>query len=1000
MDLKERNFEQDIESFLISPEGGYHKGDQSDYDKLNAVDLKTLIKFIDITQSKTWERFTSAYGIDAERALLNLFNNQVNANGVLYVLKNGLSDVKLHGTKIYVAYLKRPESGKNPDLEAKYNANIMTCIRQFSYSAQNKNTIDMVLSINGIPIVAIELKNQFTGQSVDNGKKQWMYDRDPKETIFIPDRRILAYFTADLYEVWMTTKLAKENTTFLPFNQGSSGAGNVGGKGNPSRDDDYVTAYFWNNVLQKDKLLDILQKYIYVTKDGNQRKVVFPRYHQLDVVTKVLADVKEKGSGHNYLVNHSAGSGKSNSIAWLAYRLASLHDDNDNGIFRSVIVVTDRRVLDSQIQGTIMSIEHTAGLVEPIDDKKSAKDLRDAINSGKKIIITTLQKFPVIYQEIEDNGGRNFAVIIDEAHSSQTGTAARKLKAGLADTAEALREYAEIEAEAEDSIKDESEIDAKIIKEMLSHGQHKNLSFFAFTATPKQKTLEMFGTRNPVDGMYYPFHIYSMRQAIEENFIFDVLQNYTTYRNFYQVVKTTPENPEVPVSPARKAVKRYESFHPYVLRQKTEVMVEQFRELTMKKIGGKAKAMVVTSSRLHAVRYFQEFKKYIEEMKYDFDVLVAFSGAVNFEQNEYTETNLNGLPESQTKQTFHGDEFHMLIVAEKYQTGFDEPLLHTMFVDKKLDGVKAVQTLSRVNRICPGKTDTFILDFVNEAEDIQNAFKPFYETVILRDHVDPNLIYTYKAEMEQLYMFNHDDVVRFCDVYFKSGAQSAKDMGRVSGILKPIIDRYNDATDETKYKFRLAVKSFNGLYSYILQMTRLFDKDLHKLYTFTNYLSRIIPYDKVEKIELDDQLKLQYSSLKETFSGSLSIDEVTDEERIINPPEKSPLVPPNKEKDLLEEIIRKINETYKGQFTEGDKVMVETLFARCNSEEHKSLKNHARHNDSEMFVKTIFPKEFEKVALKCYEEQMGAFAKLHENQEFYNEIMYEMGKEIYKALRV
>ena len=535
----------------------------------------------------------------------------------------------------------------------------------------------MMLAINGIPLVAIELKNQLTGQSIDNAKTQWMYDRDYREPAFKLNHRILAFFAVDLYQAAMTTELKGANTFFLPFNQGSNGAGYDGGAGNPQTENgDYVTGYIWKNVLQKDSLLDILQKF--VNFQGN--RLIFPRYHQLDVVRKLIFDVREYGSGRNYLIQHSAGSGKSNSIAWTAYRLASLHNADNEPIFTSVVIVTDRRNLDAQLQETIMGFDHTIGSVETIGEKKTSQDLKKAINAGKRIIVTTLQKFPVIYEEVKDTAGKRFAIIVDEAHSSQTGSSAMKMKVALADKADALKEYAELEGKAEEELLDNED---RLVQEMIAHGRHDNLSFFAFTATPKEKTLEQFGTEYE-DGSFHPFHIYSMRQAIEEGFILDVLANYTTYKTCYQIARNVTENPDVPQSKALKLIRRFSELHPYNIQQKSALIVETFREVTKHKIKGKGKMMVVTSSRLAAVRYFHEIKRYLKTHNYhDIEILAAFSGSIKDPEDasdkEYTESGLNvdtagnHVSEAQTKQVFH-DEGHILIVAEKYQTGFDEPL--------------------------------------------------------------------------------------------------------------------------------------------------------------------------------------------------------------------------------------------------------------------------------------------------------------------------------------
>lgn len=637
MDTKERRFEEDIEYYMLNS-NGYLKGNQKNYNRERAIDLSKLIAFIKATQPKEWQKYERNYGADSEEKLYKRFQEAVGKNGLIYVLRHGIED---RGARIKLIAFKA-ETNLNQKVIDDYNSNIVECIRQFKYSTENENSIDMVISINGIPLVALELKNQLTGQDINNAKRQYVEDRNPKELCFQFDSRFLVYFAVDLYEVAMTTTLNGKNTFFLPFNQGSNGAGNVGGAGNPEVKNGYTTSYLWENVLRKDVLFEILQRYIHVAvetkidkesgKKHTKKKLIFPRYHQLDVVTKLIQNVKENGSGHNYLIQHSAGSGKSNSIAWLAYGLANLHNKENEKIFNSIIVVTDRTVLDSQLQDTIYSFDHTKGVVEKIDG--TSKDLREAINNGKKIIITTLQKFPYIYQEIDDNTNKRFAIIVDEAHSSQTGNSARKLKQALADTEEALREYAELEGLEEASLKDGEDY---IVQEMLSHGKQKNLSFFAFTATPKQKTLEMFGTLQP-NGNFTPFHIYSMKQAIEEGFILDVLKNYTTYKTYYKIIKSITENPELPSSKALRAIQRYESLHPHNLSQKTAIMVETFRENTRHKIGGKAKAMVVTASRLHAIRYYQQFNEYIEKKGYDdIHVLIAFSGSLKDGEIEYTE---------------------------------------------------------------------------------------------------------------------------------------------------------------------------------------------------------------------------------------------------------------------------------------------------------------------------------------------------------------------------
>lgn len=882
----------------------------------------------------------------------------------------------------------KPESHLNKTANDLYKQNICNCVRQWYYSTVNKNSVDMVLVLNGIPVIALELKNQYTGQNVDNAKNQWMYDRDPREICFNFNKRILAYYCVDHTDAYMTTKLDKGDTYFLPFNQGSNGAGNDGGKGNPANPDGYPTAYLWENVLQKDSMLDILQKFIH--HDVKKKRLIFPRFHQLDVVRKLIADVRNNGTGTNYLIQHSAGSGKSNSIAWTAYRLASLHDEMNNAVFNSVIIVTDRTVLDAQLQETISGFDHTLGTVETIGEGKNSKNLRDAINNGCRIIVTTLQKFPVIYEEVESTAGKHFAVIVDEAHSSQTGTSAIKLKTALADTEAALKEYAEIEGKAEDEIDKHD----KIVQEMLAHGKHKNLSFFAFTATPKEQTLEMFGTEYE-DGSFHPFHIYSMKQAIEEGFIMDVLQNYMTYNTCFKIAKTIPDNPEVPASRAAKVIRRFEELHPYNIAQKAQIIVETFLSTTSKAIGGKGKMMVVTASRLAAVRYYHEVKRYIQEKKYDnVDILVAFSGAVN-DGEEYTETKLNvrkdgsHISEEQTKAEFH-DNFNVLIVAEKYQTGFDEPLLHTMIVDKKLRGVKCVQTLSRLNRICENKTDTYILDFVNTAEDIKKAFQPFYQETSLSQEVNVDLIYQTQKELRGYKLYDDANISTFSDIYYSSKKQDDKMMGKMTSALKPVADRYNDLSNDDRYQFRRLLRSYIKWYGYISQICRMFDKDMQKEYTFCAYLLRLLPNESVSMIDIESALKLEFYKLEQTFKGGIALDNATG----VYEPSKAKGKAVPEQKEPLEEVIDKINQLFTGSFSEADKVLLYTLHDKLKND--KKLGKIAKSSDPQVFVESIFPKSFDTVAQDSYVEQTEAFTSLFENKSKYNAVMAALADMLYK----
>lgn len=998
METKEKNLENDIEAYLLS--NGYVKGNQSTYDKNKAIDMPVLISFIQATQPKMWQRYVNVYGEKAEKQLYTIFQQNVEQNGLVHVLRYGVKD---RGMELRFAYFA-PASNLNEELVQKYKSNILTCTRQFSYTSQNKNTIDIVLSLNGIPVVAMELKNQLTGQSVNNAKRQFMYDRDEKEFCFRFNNRFLVYFCVDLYEVAMTTQLQGEKTYFLPFNQGSNGAGNIGDGGNPKCEDGYATSYLWEYVLNPEMLLSIFQRYISKqTTESislvNGKKVtktktilIFPRYHQLDVVEKLVADTKKTKEGRNYLLQHSAGSGKSNEIAWLTYRLASLHNEEDKEMFQSVFVITDRRVLNKQLQNTILGFEHYEGQIATITDKDNSEVLKNAINDKKKIIITTLHRFPLIYKELDNHKGKQFAIIVDEAHSSQSGKSAEKLKAALADTEESLREWAEIEGKTEEEIIDEMEH----LSELLTQGQHKNQYFYAFTATPKPKTLRTFGEWK--GDKFDAFHHYSMRQAIDEGFILDVLQNYTTIETSYKIAKIITENPMFEEPPATKAVKDFHDNHQFVVEQKVALIVEKIREVTLRKLNGKGKAMVVCPSRAHAVRYFLTMKEYCSLKGYtDVNPLVAFSGSVSYNGMEYTETQLNSTDELKISETalpmyFASEMFNVLIVAEKYQTGFDEPKLHSMFVDKRLRGVKAVQTLSRLNRCCGGKNDTYVLDFANTAESIKESFKPFYEETWLGDDIDVNIVYKYLNELKNFHLWSEDTEKEVFDVY-----STTQEMGRLTSLFKPVLEDFNNLDEEDRFKVRSIVRHFNRFYAYMAQIVRTFDVELYKTYIFTELLFKLLPKTPHEKVDLTGKLALEHNKLTESFSGSIVLEPTADDKTLEN--EKGGVAKPTEvPTDLLSNIIDKINLMYQGNFTEADKVIVETIFDALGKEK-KKLTKQAKNADVNMFSQNIFPKIFEKIAQECYVQQMDSFAKLFEEQSFYNRIMEEMGKAMYYSLK-
>ncbi len=1016
--LKERHFEDDIERWLLE-DGGYERGFQITYNKDQAIDMTVLQDFITETQPKQWARYQKIYGTDkASDQFYKVLQDDISRYGLIYVLRNGIDD---HGVKLKIAYFA-PASEMNDDLMQKYRSNRLHLIRQFSYSSKHHNTIDMVVTLNGIPVVAIELKNQLTGQSVEESKRQWMEDRDPAEFPFHFNNRFLAYFGVDLYEVVMTTQLQKEKTFFIPFNQGSNGAGEIGGAGNPQvPEGEYVTGYFWKQVLQRDALLSILHRYISVQteeklkikigKGGKEKevkeestKIIFPRYHQLDVVEKLTADTAANGPGKNYLIAHSAGSGKSNSIAWLCYRLASLHDADQKDVFTTVFVITDRRVLNQQLQNTVLGFDHRLGQVEIIKDGDPSSKLGEIIRDGNaRIVICTLHRFPYIYNKVGSQSGRRYAIIVDEAHSSQSGKSAEKTKAALADTDQALRELAELEEKEVEEL--EKEKDA-LMEDLLTQGQHGNLSFYAFTATPKPKTLQTFGIpypdpENPGKLKYKPYHIYSMQQAIEEGFIKDVLINFTPIATAYEIAKNIAENPDYEETPATRAIKAFHDNHQHVIDQKVEIMVEKIREVTLQRMEGQAKTMIVCPSRAHALRYYLAMKEYCRQKGYaEIKPLVAFSGKLEFGGEIYTESKLNSTPERRISEErlplyFESDLYNVLIVADKYQTGFDEPKLHTMFVDRRLKNVKAVQTLSRLNRWQKLKQDTFVFDFSNTPEEVKKAFDPFYTGTDLVEPVDVNYVYRFRKDMERFHVWSEQDEEAFYEIYEKyRGKKNA--LGALSGFFKPIMGRFNALEEEKRFELRSKIKNFVRFYSYMAQIARTYDRALYKAYVFADTLYKLLPKTPHENPDLSKMLMLVNSQFKQGETVAIRLEGAVP----VKGESGNASTKPSTKRDLLGNIIDKINILYKGDFSEADRVIVEAIVNRLTTaKESRKLSKKANNNGKQQFVEAVFPEVFDNITMKLYEEQTEAFKSLFDNGEKYRKVMSQMAAALYDHFR-
>lgn len=940
---QEVDFEQDIETALIAV--GYERGDPQAYDPETALFPADVVAFVRNTQPKIWTRLTQLDAAHAPAMLLDSLVKELAVKGSLAVLREGFKCV---GKTVRLAYFA-PNTGLDPASTERYADNRLTVVRQVR--TKSGAIPDVVLAVNGLPVATMELKNPMsaTRWNVEHAMNQYKFERDPNEPLFVFKQRCLVHFAVDTELVFMTTKLEGKETQFLPFNLGWRE-----GAGNPPAAGDVRTGYLWHRALTRDSLMDILARFMHlaveektiVTDKGIQRyrkeMMIFPRYHQLDAVRALTDHARQHGSGHNYLIQHSAGSGKSNSIAWLAHRLSSLHDANDEKIFHSVVVITDRRVLDQQLQDTVFQFEHKLGVVQKIDE--NTQQLAKALADGVPIIISTIQKFPFISQAIrtmEAHGkgvaiataGKRFAVIVDEAHSSQSGETAMELRKILnKDGIE--NAIAEQLLEMDDETLSE-EAKKELLREQLKRTKQPNLSFFAFTATPKFKTLAVFNEPG-ADGKA-PFHRYSMRQAIEEGFILDVLAHYTTYKRYYKLIQNIEDDPEVPRRKAARALARFVTFHDYEIAQKVEVIVEHFRTHTRHKIGGRAKAMVVTSSREHAVRYKLGFDKYIGGKGYtDVKSLVAFSGEITLKEyadKKFTEVGMNnGIRETELPERFNTEEYQVLLVAEKYQTGFDQPLLHSMYVDKRLAGIQAVQTLSRLNRTTRGKTDTFVLDFVNEPEDIYTAFKPYYETTDKGDDTDPQQLNNLSHSLSAWKVFTRQEVDEWCEIWFRNRLNpTGGEHKRLNAIIDVAVERYKTLTDEDRDQMKGQLNSFRNLYGFISQVIPYQDSEHEKLYTYTRFLLTKLPRtDDGRNIQVDDDVELKYYRLQKISEGAIDLT-VGEADHLYGPTEVGTGQPD--EEVRLSKLVGQLNERFGTEFTPADQLFFDQVREKAAADE-------------------------------------------------------------------
>ncbi len=1002
----EKTFETAILNDLTE-NGGWLEGQADAYSREFAFFPTTVVAFIKNTQPKEWEKISKVHGADTENKLLQRLSKELEQNGMLHVVRHGFTD---YGIRFRMAFFK-PESGLNPETLELYNANRLHVTRQVKYSLKNENSLDLVLSLNGLPLATVELKNHFTGQTVTNAQKQFMFDRDPRELLFQFKKRALVHFAVDPDEVYMTTKLAGKETYYLPFNKGNGNRA-----GNPVNPKGYKTAYLWEEIWQRDSWMEIIGRFIMLQSEditdkatGKKYKketMLFPRYHQLDAVRKLTRHAREKKAGNNYLIQHSAGSGKSNSISWLAYHLSTLHDSNDKRVFSSVIVVTDRTVLDQQLQNNIYQFEHKTGVVQKID--KDSTQLAESIEAGTSIVITTLQKFPFIIEKIGVLPNRTYAIIVDEAHSSQGGEASKKMKEVLKVSVSG-GDYSEeevLEAATSEDDADGDDAEDFIRQSMEARGKQDNLSFFAFTATPKPKTLEVFGSTdygNPEKDkngriIPKPFHLYSMLQAIEEGFILDVLENYTTYELFFKLSKKIEDDPELNKKKAAIAIGRFVSLHPHNIAQKTEIIIEHFKSVVSKQIGRKAKAMVVTGSRLHAVRYYFSFKKFLKEKGYDhIKALVAFSGKViddGYPQG-VTETELNKIKEKELPEKFATEEYQLLLVADKYQTGFDQPLLHTMYVDKKLNGVKAVQTLSRLNRTCPGKKDTFVLDFVNDRDTILSSFQPYFELTKVNERTDPNLLYDVKSKLDSKQITWSTEVENFAKVFFNPD-YTEKDQAKLYAYIDPAVDRFKALNDDDADEYKKLLTQWLRLYSFLSQIVPFQDAELEKFFAYARLLSTKLPRKELsERLKLTDEVAIQYYRLQKVAEGSIVMQ--PQGEYGLQGSTETGMKKEKEEKAKLSEIIHVLNDRFGTEFAEADRLFFEQIEAELVSDEKMIFQ--AQNNSIDNF-KYGFEERFIEKLIDRMDQNQEIFSKVLDDKDFGDVVKSWMLKKVYEKIRI
>lgn len=981
--------EKEYQRFIIErleKDNGYTIRKATNYDRYFAIDREMLFKFLDDTQPEEMDTLRKIYKADLEETLVNYINLEATKTrgSLLEILKHG---IEISNMKLELMYTK-PATTFNKDLLSKYEKNIFSVMEEVW--ASDDERIDLVIFLNGLAIMSFELKCNAAGQSYQDAIYQYRTERNPKTRLFMFKAGVLVNFVMDLEEVYMTTKLAGDATFFLPFNMGN-GEGVNAGAGNPTYEDKYSVSYMWEDILKKDTILDLLSKFIFLeTKESEDpltgkikksENIIFPRYHQLDVIRQLLSDVRENGTSQNYLIQHSAGSGKTNSIAWLAHRLTSLHDANNKVIFDNIIIITDRVVVDRQLQKAILGLEHKAGLIRVMDDKCNSADLAIALKGNTKIVVTTIQKFPYIVDSVAGLKNKRFAVIIDEAHSS---TAGKDMAAVTKSLGSGEQHFTDIQ----DMIADE----------IARNGKQANVSMFAFTATPKPTTLHLFGRLN-TKGQREAFHVYSMKQAIEEGFILDVLQNYTTYNTFYQINKEIEDDPRCKTVDAKRQIARFVELHDTNIAQRIEVIVEHFRSSVMTELGGMAKAMVVTASRQGAVKYRQALEEYITKRGYtDVKALVAFSGKVKLQgdnETEYTEAAMNGFPEDRLTKEFDKDDYQVLLVANKYQTGFDQPKLCAMYVLKKLKGVTAVQTLSRLNRICPPfEKKTFVLDFANTYEEIKDAFAPYYTTTLLSNSVTPTAIYDLEAKIDAYTVLDPEDIEKVSELIRKENI-SSKDKQKLTFFFKKsknMIEKYELLKQQGIVSL---MRSFVRFYEFLLQVSCFEDVELHKKYNFITYL---LSYINIKHpgggYNLDGKIKA--TNFVQKKNG-----EHVKPDLVSSPVVKLPMAESfglTEEKiERLSQIIAEINsrtgKAYNNDVAVKAMLQIKDILMRSDK-----LKTSAKNNNVKDFEFSYFD-GIDDALIEGLSQNQDFFSLLLSNDEIKKQLLGIFTEEIYKSLR-